>query len=100
MAASGPGGDIAGLQNIQVQAQVDQIEVHGTSLDEHHLCRSRLAGEEAFGFCIGLERAFAGKPAPTAVAGNRFWHVPLAGQEAGSVYGRFSARRCGCRIGP
>ncbi|ROL71053.1 hypothetical protein BK634_07870 [Pseudomonas chlororaphis] len=29
--------------------------------------RSRLAGDEALGFCIGLKAAIAGKPAPTRV---------------------------------
>jgi hypothetical protein len=31
----------------------------------HRICRSRLAGEGGFEFCVGLAGPFAGKPAPT-----------------------------------
>jgi hypothetical protein len=39
------------------------VALHGT-------CRSRLAGEGGFEFCVGLEGPFAGKPAPT----KKSWH--------------------------
>ncbi|NVZ50335.1 hypothetical protein HX792_08330 [Pseudomonas sp. B6002] len=32
------------------------------NIDAHNPCRSRLAGDEAFGFCTHLEAAIAGKP--------------------------------------
>ncbi|AMW86004.1 hypothetical protein AK972_5204 [Pseudomonas yamanorum] len=47
MAAAGAGGDVAGVEDVQVQAQVDQVKVHG------------------LGFPSGLTGLIAGKPAPT-----------------------------------
>ncbi|EFQ61377.1 hypothetical protein PFWH6_4936 [Pseudomonas fluorescens WH6] len=31
MAAAGAGGDVAGVEGVQVEAQVDQVKVHGWS---------------------------------------------------------------------
>ncbi|MFD2882679.1 hypothetical protein ACFS4T_04675 [Pseudomonas lini] len=46
MTASGAGGDVAGVEDVQVEAQVGQVEVHGDSLRRF----------------VGWADVFAGKP--------------------------------------
>jgi hypothetical protein len=52
MTACGAGGDVAGVEDVQVQAQVGQVEVHYSNL----------------WICVVWMGAFAGKPAPTGDA--------------------------------
>ncbi|GGK20023.1 hypothetical protein GCM10009103_14060 [Pseudomonas koreensis] len=49
MAASGTSGDVAAVEDVQVEAQVGEVEVHGA----------------ASGFCGVWAAPIAGKPAPT-----------------------------------